>query len=357
MKKLKKTIRRIAGILTLIILVAIVAFRLISTKAKTDAQLQKISEYNEIVPVKIITATKEKATYSISESGLFQSARQIEVVSETQGNVLNIHANIGDFVKAGQILITVEKGLLTNQYELAKVNLENAETDLKRFENLVAGDAVTQRQYETMKLNYQNALTNYQQLQDQLSNTTITTPVSGFVTHRNVEKGSFIAPGTPLAGISQQGEIQFVVQLSENDILKVHKGDSSEICPSIFENRKMTGIVSEIAVKSSMSGRYDVFISLINPFAVIKPGMSGTVVFSYFSENEEIIIPRKCLVGSILNAQVFVLSGDSVMEKTVTAANLSDNEVLIRSGINVDDKIVLAGQINLEQGSKVKVIN
>jgi membrane fusion protein, multidrug efflux system len=357
MKTLKKTIRKIAGILALIILVAIVVFRLISTKAKTDAQLQKMTQYNEIVPVKIITATKQKASHSISESGLFQSAQQIEVVSETQGNVLNIHANIGDFVKAGQTLITVEKGLLTNQYELTKLNLENAKNDLKRFEKLVAGDAVTQRQYETMKLNYQNALTNYQQLQEQLSNTIITAPVSGFVTHRNVEKGSFIAPGTPLVGISQQSEIQFVVQISENDILKVHKGDSAKICPSVFENRKMTGIVSEIAVNNSMSGRYDVSISLVNPLAAIKPGMSGTAVYSFFSENEEIIIPRKCLLGSILDAQVFVLSGDSVTKKTVTATNLSENEVLIHSGINVDDKIVLAGQINLEQGSKVKVIN
>jgi len=357
MKTTKKAIRRITGILTLIIIITLVAFRLISSKAETDAQLLKMTEYNEIVPVKIIIATKQKVAYSIIESGLFQSARQIEVVSETQGNMLNIHANIGDFVKAGQTLITVEKGLLTNQYELVKLNLENAKTDLQRFKNLVACDAVTQRQYETMKMNYQNKLTNFQQLQEQLSNTIITAPVSGFVTHRNVEKGSFIAPGTPLVGISQQSEMQFVVQISENDILKIQKGDSAEICHSVFENRKMTGIVSEIAVNNSMSGRYDVFISLVNPLAVIKQGMSGTAVFSYFSESEEIIIPRKCLLGSILNAQVFVLSGDSVMKKTVKATNLNENEVLIQSGILADEKIVLAGQINLEQGSKVKVIN
>jgi len=172
-----------------------------------------------------------------------------------------------------------------------------------------------------------------------------------------VEKGSFIAQGTPLVGISQKSELQFVVQISENDILKVQKGESAEIRPSVFEERKMTGIVNEIAVNNSMSGRYDVFIALINPTDAIKPGMSGKAVFKLSAEDEEIIIPRKCVVGSILNAQVFVLSGESVIKKPVTATNLNQNEVLIHSGINAGDKIVLAGQINLEQCSKVMVIN
>lgn len=352
-----KTIKRIAGIIIPIIVIILVVLRLISTKAETDAQLLKMTKYNEIVPIKVITANKHKAVHAISESGMFRSVKEIEVVSETQGNVLNIHANIGDFVKVGQTLINVEKGLLDNQYELAMLNLENAKTDLQRFENLLAGDAITQRQYETMKLNYKNALTNLHQLQEQLSNTVIIAPVSGIVTHRNVEKGSFIVPGTPLIGISQQSALQFVVQLSENDILKVKKGDSAEIQASVLEHYKMSGIVKEIAVNNSMSGRYDVFITLVNPLATIKPGMSGKAVFKFFNEDKKIIIPRKCLVGSILNAQVFVLSGDSVLKKTVTASNLNENEVILHSGINAGDKIVLAGQINLEQGSKVKVIN
>lgn len=352
-----KIIKKIASILIPVILIAFVAFRLISSKAETDAQLQKMTEYNEVVPVKVVTATKQNAEHSIIESGLFRSAQEIDVVSETQGNVLQVFVQTGDYVQAGQTLITVEKGLLTNQYELAKLNLENAKADLKRFESLLEGNAVTQRQYENMKLNYQNALTNLQQLEEQLSNALITAPVSGFISRRNVEKGSFIAPGTPLAGISQQSELQFVVQLSENDILNIQKGDSAEIQPSVFENKQLTGVVSEIAVNNSMSGRYDVFVTLFNPLAAIKPGMTGKAVFRFSALEEEIIIPRKCIVGSILNAQVFVLTGDSVVKKPVSAANLDENRVVVHSGIHSGDKIVLSGQINLETGSKVTVLD
>lgn len=352
-----KIIKKIAGIFIPVILIALVAFRLISSKAETDEQLQKMTEYNEVVPVKVVTATKQKAAHSITESGLFRSAQEIDVVSETQGNVLQVFVQTGDYVKAGQTLITVEKGLLTNQYELAKLNLENAKADLKRFESLLEGDAVTQRQYENMKLNYQNALTNLRQLEEQLSNTVITAPVSGFISRRNVEKGSFIAPGTPLAGISQQSEFQFVVQLSEDDILKIQKDDSAEIQPSVYENQQLNGVVSKIAVNNSMSGRYDVFVTLLNPPAAIKPGMSGKAVFRFLAAKEEIIIPRKCIVGSILNAQVFVLSGDSVLKKPVSAANLDENRVVVHSGIHSGDKIVLSGQINLETGSKVNVLD
>ena len=84
--------------------------------------------------------------------------------------------------------------------------------------------------------------------------------------------------------------------------------------------------------------------------------MSGKAIFRFSAENEEIIIPRKCIVGSLLDAKVFVLSGESVMKKSVSASNLNENETLIHSGINPGDEIVLSGQINLEVGSKVKVI-
>lgn len=357
MEALKGVIKKFTAILIALILIALLAFRLISTKAETDAQLLKMTEYNEVVPVKIITATKQKASHSIIESGLFRSAQEIDIVSETQGNVLHVYAKTGDYVKTGQTLITIEKGLLTKQYDLAKLNLKNAEADLKRFENLLAGDAVTQRQFESIKINRQNAQINLQQLEEQLANTVITAPVSGFITHRNVEIGSFIAPGTPLAGISQQSELQFVVQLSEEDILKIQIGDSAEIQPSVLDNQCLNGLVSEIAVNNSMSGRYNVFVTLFNPPAAIKPGMSGKAVFGFSAAIEEIIIPRKCIVGSILNAQVFVLSGDSVTKKSVSAANLDENRVRVHSGIHPGEKIVLSGQINLEQGSKVKVIN
>jgi len=54
---------------------------------------------------------------------------------------------------------------------------------------------------------------------------------------------------------------------------------------------------------------------------------------------------------------VFLLSADSVMKKPVSATNLNENQVLVHSGINPGDKIVLSGQINLETGSKVNVLD
>lgn len=352
-----KIIKKIANISVPLLLLALLAFRLASNKAATDEQLQKMTQYNEIVPVKTITASRQKTSLSITENGLFRAARQVAVISETQGNVIQSYADIGDFVKAGQVLVTVEKGLLTGQYELAKINLENARADLKRYKNLVAGDAVTQQQYEGVKLRFQNALTSFQQLEKQLSNTQITAPVSGFISARNIEKGSFIVPGASLFTISQQSELQFVVQMSEYDILKINKGDSACIKSSVSENLKFGGVVNEIAVNNSLSGRYNVFITLTSPPASIKPGMSGTAVFELQSEKNEIIIPRKCLVGSITDPYIFVVQGDSVTKKSVSAASLDEYKVLIHSGINEGDKIVIAGQINLEQGSKVEVKN
>jgi hypothetical protein len=74
-------------------------------------------------------------------------------------------------------------------------------------------------------------------------------------------------------------------------------------------------------------------------------------------KNSGLVIPRKCIVGSIKDATVFILTADSVASKTVEAIAMNETEVLITGGLSGNDKVVLSGQINLQNGSKVKVIN
>jgi hypothetical protein len=61
-------------------------------------------------------------------------------------------------------------------------------------------------------------------------------------------------------------------------------------------------------------------------------------------------------VGSVQDATVYVLSGDSVLLKTVKASTVNESEVLITEGLTGNEKVILSGQINLQEGSKVKVI-
>ena len=351
-----KTIKKIAGIVITVLLLGGTVYQLFSNKKEMEEELKKLADFSAVVPVKTVTATMQKVEQELNEYGNFRPQHEVNVVSETQGEVLRVLVGIGDYVKEGRKLALVEKELLEDKMEVAHLNMENAREDLERFKKLAVGGAVTQRQLESMQLNFQNAQNTVSELQKQLIHTEITAPVSGFIISRQIEKGSFVAPGTPLFGISSQSELLFAVQLSETDVVKVKKGDIVEIQTSVLPG-KMTGKIHEIAVKNALSGRYEVQVKISNPDAKIKPGMGGTATFLIADEKEAIVIPRKCVAGTILEAQVFRLQHNTVKIQPIEASRLNKEQVIVHSGISVGEQIVTEGQINLKDGSKVRIIN
>jgi RND family efflux transporter MFP subunit len=351
-----KTIKKIAGIVITVLLLGGTVYQLFSNKKEMEEELKKLADFSAVVPVKTITATSQKVEQQLTEYGTFRPQHEVNVVSETQGEVLRVLVSVGDYVKEGRKLAVVEEELLEDKMEVARLNLENAGKDLERFTKLAAGEAVTKRQFESMQLNFQNAQNTVSELQKLLNHTDITSPVSGFITSRHIEKGSFVTPGTPFFVISSQSELLFAVQLSETDVMKVKKGDFVEIQTPTLSG-KMTGKIHEVAVKNTLSGRYEVLVKVRNPDAKIKPGMGGTATFLITDKKEAIVIPRKCITGTILEAHVFRLQHDIVKIQPIEASRLNEELVIVHSGISMGEQIVTEGQINLKDGTKVRIIN
>ena len=117
------------------------------------------------------------------------------------------------------------------------------------------------------------------------------------------------------------------------------------------------GYVGNITVRSDLSGRYDVEIYINNTDKLLKPGMYGSVLFTEDSKEPVLVIPRRAIEGSILNPEVFQVRGDSVVKKNITASSLNDKYVLVKSGLSKGDVIVTSGQINLVNGSKIRINN
>ncbi len=352
-----KTVKKYSAIIIVVFLVAFIMVILFGNKAKMDNELKAMQEYSSIVPVEIIIPKELKASQTIQENGTLRSSAEVSILSETSGKVLTVVGNVGEHVKAGQTLVVVEKEVLESQFNLAKANLENAEKDMNRFNNLAGGEAITQQQLEATKLSYQNALTNFTIIKKQLENTVIQSPVNGVISKRSVEKGAYITPSLEMFSILEQNQMVIVVKVSEKDIFQLNKGQTASITLDALSGKTFSGSIRSIGVVADLSGRYEVEIGLTNNDMFLRSGMSGKASFENTMENAGIIIPRKCIVGSINNAKVFVLNGDSVALKEVKAITVNETETLITEGLLANEKVVLSGQINLQDGSKVKVIN
>ena len=349
--------KRITTVLIIVALVTIVAYRLISNKRSFEDQLKMVSELNTTIPVLTDTVRYRQITSGFSVNGTFSPFKEISITSETQGKITSLRNETGDEVKKGDILATIDNEIFASQLAVTKFNLEKAEKDLKRFKELTNREAATIQQYESVKQVFENAQFAYTSARVQNDNAFITAPFSGFITKRYIESGAFIAPGSPVFNIVAIDKLRLIAKLTADEVGKVKKGKNVKLTVESIPGTTYEGYVGNITVRSDLSGRYDVEIYINNTDKLLKPGMYGSVLFTEDSKEPVLVIPRRAIEGSILNPEVFQVRGDSVVKKNITASSLNDKYVLVKSGLSKGDVIVTSGQINLVNGSKIRINN
>jgi len=353
-----KNKRRITSVIIIVVLVAIVVFRLISNKHSFDNQLKMVSELNTTIPVMTDTVRYKQIENGFSTNGTFTPFQEISIASETQGRIISIKAETGDNVKKGQVLAATDDEISASQLSLAKFNLEKAEKDLRRFEQLSQSDAATVQQYESVKQVFINAQFVYTSSKVQNDNAFIKAPFNGFITKRFIENGTFLTPGASVFDIVEIERVKLIAKLTITEVAKVMKGQNVEVNVNAYPEVKYNGYVSNILVKADLSKRYDVEVDVINRADnLIKPGMYGTVLFESDSSVPVLVIPRKAIANSIMNPEVFLVTGDSVTSKNIVTASIDDKYVVVKSGLSAGDIIVTSGQINLVNGSKIRINN
>lgn len=341
-----------AGILT-----ALVILLLMKDRKDKQEELAIQQNYNEVVPVEIFTARLIDYTPELEESGMFLSTSEVQIMSETQGKIRLLNFQIGDKVRVGQALASVENRVIKSQFELAKENMTKAEKDLERFQKLEGGEAATKQQLETARLNWQDAQTKLADAQKQLENTTLKAPVSGIISERLVEKGTWLSPGMHVCTISNQDRMNFQVKLTGDDLRGLSVGQPVSLKTDALPRHTFTGKVKNIGVVADLSGRYLVKVDVPNPGYLLRSGMIGIAAMRLPVEKQKLIIPRKCIDGSLRQAHVFVVNSDQVTHRSVTVELLNNDMVAVISGLQPGEKVVTTGQINLADGTTIRVLN
>jgi HlyD family secretion protein len=224
----------------------------------------------------------------------------------------------GDTVRSGQLLVRIKPDIIDAQLkqmkaaaDAAKMDINiteaekiRAEADMQRIAELYKKEFISKQEFETAKAaaaraagSYQASLSRYQQALAQLNQiereedrTSIFSPIDGVVTLLSVELGEKVVgtgmmAGTELLRVSDLSVMNAVVDVDENDIILVKKGDTANIEIDALADSKFTGVVIEIghSAKQSALGtqdqitNFEVKIRLIDRDYKLRPGMSCNV--------------------------------------------------------------------------------
>ncbi len=332
---------------------------IMNSQEKNETQISTGAGTTTAHSVSVVTAAKQSISDNFSLMGTIAANNDVVVMSETQGRVVKVNAQVGDYKTAGSVLVEVDDELKEANYKAAKMNYEKAKNDLERFESLYNDKSISESQIEQARWSFQNAELQFIVARRQYRDTKITTPISGIVTARPVDIGSMLQ-GSPqpsvVANIVDISKLKVKINVAEKDVFKLTIGDNVEVTTDVYPNATFNGKVITISAKGDESHTYPVEVRIDNSKThPLKAGMFGRVNFMVKNKAEYIIVPREAIVGSLKNAKVYVVKDNVAKLRSIIVRKEVGTSIEILDGLNESEIVVVNGQNNLKDNAAVVI--
>ncbi len=284
--------------------------------------------------VQVEKVERRTITQSVSAIGKIQPETEVKISSEASGEIIFLGAKEGDLIRKNQLLARIKPDLVETQLdraslkasqvaiEIAKVEMDRSESELKRVSSLYAKEYASKQDLETAKANFDRASGQYQtalsdkvrnqaalkQVEVSLSRTSIYSPMEGTLTKLSVESGEKVVgtaqmQGTEMMRISDLHVMNAIVDVDENDVVKVKLGDTARVKIDAYPDKIFNGFVYEISHSPKQKGigtqdeviDFEVKIRLIDREETLRPGMSCNVEIETETHQNVLAVPLQAV--------------------------------------------------------------
>ncbi len=278
------------------------------------------------------------------------------IITATQpGKLASFNIEIGSHVTKGQLVGKIDSKQREIGIKTTDVTIKKLESDIKRTEELIAGDAAPATAINELNYNLESTKIQRENIKQQIADNNIYAPISGIIVQKNANAGEFANPGVPLATIMDVSVLKAIVYVSENNVYDLRIGQPAQITSAIFPEKKIRGVIRFISPKGDENHNYRVEVEM--PNSGYKAGTYVSVKFTFKKPAEALQIPKVALVEGIKNPYVYVVKGDGFESRKVELGEEIDENIVIRSGLLAGEKVITRGQINLTSKSKIEIVN
>ena len=361
----------------------------------------------DIPVVAVAKVSTEDLSHGLVLTAEFKPYQEVDVMAKVAGFVKQINVDVGDRVKDGQLLATLEipemdddlrradaavvrsraevtraqdeQHRAESSYDIAHLSYQRLfavsekkpglvaqqEIDEARSRELVAGAQVAASKsalaaaQEQVNVN----LSDMQRVKTMMDYTRVTAPFAGVITRRYADKGSMIQAGTasqsqamPLVKLSENSLLRLILPVPESAVPTVHIGQQVEVrVPTM--NRSFPGKVERFADKLSLSTRtMDTEVDVTNPSLLLIPGMYAEVNLTLNERKAVLAVPMTAIDSQGGGTgQVMVVTPDQHVEVRKVQLGLETaDKVEVRSGLKQGDLVVIGGRASLQPGEEVR---
>ncbi|HEY2711780.1 MAG TPA: efflux RND transporter periplasmic adaptor subunit [Chthoniobacterales bacterium] len=353
------------------------------------------------VPVTTEKAARRTILETVWATGKVQPETEVKISPEVAGEIIELPVEDGKEIKKGDLLLKIRpdsyKALLDQQQAAIstaravsgeqKATMQKADMDYRQAQNLFHKKLISQAEMQAAQSAFDSATSMYEsglhsiegaeasssQARDQLSKTTIYSPLDGIVTVLNSKLGERVVAtnqfaGTEVMRVADLTHMQAVVDVNENDVVHVKLGDSAQVSIDAYGDRKFKGTVEQIANTGKTTGtgtqeevtNFEVKINLAQPDIRLRPGLSCTAQIETSMVKDVVSVPIQSVTirtGDINLSPEEIEQKKQLKEMKEKADNNAEvqNERLAKQAER-EEREKLKKVVFLKDGSKAKMV-
>jgi RND family efflux transporter MFP subunit len=338
------------------------------------AAIAGVSAPNEVPTLVVFPAARAKAKAEIVLPGTLLPARETGIYARTNGYLKRWHVDLGQRVKAGQLLAEIETPEIDRELNQAtaslgqvKANLELARTTAERWKGLLAENAVSRQEvdervaaYAARQADYAAAQASMERLQQLRSFQRVVAPFEGTITARNVEVGALIAAGSNdpsrwMFKLAQITQLRTLINVPQTHARQVRPGQGAQITLREFGDKPFAGTVVRTAGALDPQSRTLLTeIQIPNEDGAILAGSYAQVKLNVDQAEPAILLPVTALLMRTDGPQVATVEDGVVRVKKIKLGRDFGTKVEVLDGLKEKALIVANPTDAARDGAKVK---
>lgn len=355
----------IVVVLGLLLTYRMVARKMLQTR---DSRLKS----DVALPVKVVHTEQQDIVRSIHHSGVVQAWQQAILLAEVPGTVETINARIGEPLAEGSLILRLDDEMLGYTVEQARAKVlqleaghETSLRELTRKQSLYKNKVISDFEFDIAKAKEKadramlaSARASLKIVERDLRETAITSPIAGILAERTVDIGTTVARGTRLATVVAIEQVKITIGASEREIADIHEGLPVEVSTDAYPVHCYRGTVYSVGTKAddrTLTFPVEIVISNDTP-PILKPGMVARTSIHTGLYKGVITLPQEAVMKRGRTEMVWTVEQEQARSVDVTTRDVIDSRVIVSSGLEPGQAVVVSGQEILADGSPVTIV-
>ena len=331
-------------------LTLIAAIAMISCSSNSQSEEAAAAQAEAKPQVKIAQVHSQSIPQVETYSATVESDVKNNIAPNAPLRIERVLVDVGDVVRRGQVVVQLDASNLRQ----LKLQIDNMKVEYNRTSALYEVGGASKAEYDNVKMQLDVLETQYRQL---VQNTQLTAPISGVVTARNYDNGDMYG-GQPVLTIEQTNPVKLIVNISEVNYSKMHRGMPVDLELDAYPGEAFTGTVTIVYPSiDATTHTFPVEITINNQSQKVRPGMFARATVN-FGDEQHVLVPDVAVVKQIGagDRYVYVYKDGKVSYNKVELGRQIGDKYEILSGVRDGDQVVTAGQTKLANGREVEVI-